>query len=151
MLFSLELSSTETEGEINSFSMGHIILKGKKGNLSSKRTDTTQSMMIFISLSELLYGVRSFISDVGKKNYNFVGTGSSFQFFLFKEKDEIVLRATNGQEVDRLTQLELIKAIWEGTREFTLKYSQFLEEKEIVYKDLHDSIKEFKKQFSLDS
>jgi hypothetical protein len=45
-----ELEEIKILDEIDSFSRGHITLKGKHGIISSKNTKINQSVMIFISL-----------------------------------------------------------------------------------------------------
>uniref|UniRef100_UPI0030DCF6C2 hypothetical protein n=1 Tax=Cyanothece sp. BG0011 TaxID=2082950 RepID=UPI0030DCF6C2 len=67
----IELESNAIE-EIDSFSKGHITIEVNNKIITSKNKTPSQSMMIFISLVELLDGVRLFIVDKNKKQYNFV-------------------------------------------------------------------------------
>ncbi|MBC6433241.1 hypothetical protein FM036_22015 [Nostoc sp. HG1] len=106
--------------------------------------------MIFISLCDLLDGVRLFLISPIKNRYNFVGFGSSFQFFLVKEGSiKLILTSVKNEIIDGITRLELIEDIWKEVKSFMLKYGHSLNEKEIVKNDLTISIEEFKKQFNL--
>lgn len=149
LVFVIELPPGEIE-EINSFSLGHMTFHGENGCLTSKNLIPDQSMMIFLSIVQLLDGTRLFLTDPGKDVYNFVGVDCSFQFFLLKGKDKLILKSIKKEEIDEIKPPEFIKAVWKGIREFMLQYGHYLDNEEIIADDLHSSIREYKKQFNLD-
>jgi len=80
LIFNIEIEQTELEEGIDSYTEGHITIKGRYGIISSKDMRSNQSMMIFISLSELLDGIRIFLINQNQRIYHFVGIGCSFKF-----------------------------------------------------------------------
>jgi hypothetical protein len=68
LVFQIEIDKFEEE--IDSYTRGHITLQGRHKTISSKisKSNTNQSMMIFISLSELLSGIRVLLSIPEKKH-----------------------------------------------------------------------------------
>ncbi|WP_373529820.1 hypothetical protein [Nostoc sp.] len=150
LIFKIELEQIEFEEEIDSYSRGHISVQGKHGIIFSKLSNKNHSMMIFISLCDLLDGVRLFLINPIKNRYHFVGVGSSFQFFLVKKGySNLILTSVKNEIIDEIPRLELIEDIWKEIKSFMLKYDDSLNEKEIVKNDLTISIEEFKKQFNL--
>ncbi|MEH2225174.1 hypothetical protein [Nostoc sp.] len=150
LIFKIELEQIEFEEKIDSYSRGHITVQGKYGIISSKLSNINHSMMIFISLCDLLDGVRLFLINPIKNRYHFVGVDSSFQFLLVKKGySNLMLTSVKNEIIDEIPRLELIEDIWKEIKSFMLKYDHSLNEKEIVKNDLTISIEEFKKQFNL--
>lgn len=150
LTFKIELEQIEFEEKIDSYSRGHITVQGNSGIISSKLSNKNQSMMIFISLCELINSVRILLTSPIKKTYNFVGVGCSFQFFIVKkESDKLILTSVKNEAIDEFTYRELVEEIWREVKLFMLKYGNSLDEKEIVKNDLTYSLEEFKKQFNL--
>jgi hypothetical protein len=152
LVITIKLKSIEPEEKVDSYSRGHIEIQGKYGVISSEKLNKDQSMMIFISIVELLDGIRLFFLNQDNQKYNFVGTDSSFQFFLIKsESDKFRLTDINNKLIDETTQLDIINAVWKEVETFISNYDYFLDEKEIVKNDLTGSINAFKKQFNLNN
>lgn len=150
LTFKIELEQIEFEEKIDSYSRGHITVQGNSGIISSKLSNKNQSMMIFISLCELINSVRILLTSPIKKTYNFVGFGCSFQFFIVKkESNKLILTSAKNEAIDEFTYGELVEEIWREVKLFMLKYGNSLDEKEIVKNDLTYSLEEFKKQFNL--
>ncbi|MBD2451404.1 hypothetical protein H6G76_30635 [Nostoc sp. FACHB-152] len=148
--FKIELEKTELTKKLDSFSRGHITLQGKYGIISSKLSTKNYSMMIFISLCELLDGIRLFLINSIQNTYHFVGVGSSFQFFIVKtESNKLRLTGIENKIIDEITELELIENIWREVKLFISTYGHSLDKNEIVKTDLSISIEAFKKQFNL--
>ncbi len=148
LIFKIELAEFEEE-EIDSYSRGHITIQGNSGIISSKLSKRNQSMMIFISICDLLNSIRVLLASPLKK-YNFVGTGCSFQFFIIKtSSNKLILTSVKNEVIDELTEGELVEEIWREVKLFMLNYGNSLDEKEIVKNDLTLSLEEFKKHFNL--
>ena len=105
-------------------------------------------MMIFISLSELLDGIRIFLTNQNQRIYHFVGVGCSFQFIIVKlTSNQFRLINLKSEIVDEMTRLELIKSVWDEVRKIVLNYDDLLNESEFIKSDLTASIEEFREQF----
>ncbi|MEH2375106.1 hypothetical protein [Nostoc sp.] len=75
LIFKIELEQIEFEEKIDSYSRGHLTVQGRYGIISSKLSNINHSMMVFISLCDLLDGVRLFLINPIKNTYHFVGVG----------------------------------------------------------------------------
>ena len=149
-IFNIEIEKIELKEGIDSYTRGHITIQGEHRVISSKEMRNNQSMMIFVSISELLDGIRVFLINPNKKKYHFVGVGCSFQFFIVKQAlNKFKITNLKSEIIDEVTQFELVEAIWQEVKAFMLKYGDFLNEKEVVKNDLTYSVEEFKKQFNL--
>jgi hypothetical protein len=103
LIFKIELDEFEEE-EIDSYSRGHITIQGNSGIISSKLSKRNQSMMIFISICDLLNSVRVLLTTPRKK-YNFVGAGCSFQFFIVKNSsNNLILTSVKNEVIDEVTE-----------------------------------------------
>jgi hypothetical protein len=67
LIFKIELDEFEEE-ELDMYSRGHITVQGNFGIISSKLLNKNQSMMIFISICDLLNSVRVLLTRPLKKN-----------------------------------------------------------------------------------
>ena len=138
----VEKDPTEKLENIDGFSLGDITISGDSGTLTSKG----KSIMIFISLSMLLDFTASFIID-NEKQYRFEGIDSSFNFYITRENDEIVLTDSEKKIVDRCTIPELISSMWRGINSFYSTYRPLISKEDAGIKDLDESIENFKVQF----
>ena len=149
LVFQIEIDKFEEE--IDSYSRGHITLQGRHKTISSKisKSNTNQSMMIFISLSELLDGICVLLSVPERKTYDFVGVGCSFEFFIVKkDASNLILTTAKNELIDEITSEKFIEIIWQEVNIFMLNYGDLLESGS-VKSDLTNSIEDFKKQFNL--
>ena len=144
--FNIELDPYSIHLGIDGYSLGDISIKGDYGYLSSSRdTGSNQSIMIFISLSNLLDGITSLNNS---KQYIFKGIDSSFDFCIFRNKKGIIVTDKKRRKIAEASKKEFIQTVWESVNKFVSKYRTSLEDGEAVTIDLDNSIKEFKKQFS---
>jgi predicted secreted protein len=145
----LELASIEANDRVDTFSRGYITIRGKYGIATSKEKKPDQSMMLLLSIVQLLDSIRSFIQDSKADKYNYVGVDCSFQFFIERDGDLLSLLNNRKEEIDRVRPIELIEAIWKGVNNFMSCYGQCIDSADLVTDDLYSSIKEFKEQFNL--
>lgn len=107
-VFKIEIDKFEEE--IDSYTRGHITLQGRHKTISSKISNTNQSMMIFISLSELLYGICALLNTPGWEIYDFVGVGWFFEFFLLKKNaTNLILTTAKNELIDEIIHGNLLK------------------------------------------
>ena len=150
LIFHIEIEQDELEEGIDSYTRGHITIKGRYGIISSTSMKSNQSMIIFISISELLDGIRIFLINQSQRIYHFVGVGCSFQFIIVKQRsNQFKLTNLKSEIIDEMTRLELVESFWKEVKSFVLNFSDYLGEDEIVKNDLTVSIEEFKNQFNL--
>jgi len=148
LTFEFEIASENNES-VDALSLGHITVKGRSTNATSKGRTPDQSMMIFLALVELLDGVRRFSKDEKSDLYNFVGTDSSFQIFITRTKAGHLSITCDDQVVDEVAEIELVRAIWSGADAFVARYGHYLHSDDIVTEDLISSLDEFERIFNL--
>lgn len=136
------------EKEIDGFSRGHITINGSRGSCTSKDHKPDQSMMIFLSMTLLLDGVRQFIIDNKSLNYNFVGVGCSFQFYIKKVEANAVVLNCDQQEIDTISVNEFTMALWVAINSMLSKYKGIQTFDEAIFKDLISSIENYKETFN---
>lgn len=82
---SFTLSEPRTENPVG-FELGDITIIGDSGEASSASRTPNQSMMLVLSIVEMLDGVRRFLLVSNAKEYRFVGVDSSFTIVFRKHK-----------------------------------------------------------------
>jgi len=143
----IEFTIVEWKHEINGLSLGHMMIEGKYGTHSSMNKTPDQSMMIFISIFELLDGIRYLVKNPTYKKYDFVGTDCSFRFTIKKKKDKILIIRKKNEIISRTNINEFIKVVFDETQKFVKKYEKFLVADETVGESLYGSIKDFEDSF----
>ena len=149
-MIEFELCNDEAESEIDSYSLGHITLTFKNAKISSKHSNLDQSVMIFIAVADLLDGYRMFVDDKNATEYNFVGCDSSFQFYLTKKPANYLIIKNRKKEI--VTELErqvFVNSLYRASKSFIDRYYRFLDDNEIIKKDLIDALDDFTKKFDL--
>lgn len=148
LIIKIELEQAEIMEEIHSFSMGHMTIEGQGLFISSKCKN--RSMMIFVSISQLLDEIVSFVDSKNQNKYNFVGVDSSFQFYLIKSKKEILVTDVKRRLIHQGSQSEVIASFWEGVKDFLLRYGYLIGTTEIILNDLKNSISRFTCRFNIE-
>ncbi|MEM7717504.1 MAG: hypothetical protein AAF349_28845 [Cyanobacteria bacterium P01_A01_bin.68] len=112
LIFNIEIEQSELKEDIDSYTRKHITIQGKRGIISSQDMKNNQSMMIFISLSELLDGIRLFLINPSQRIYHFVGIRCSFQFIIVKQTfNQFRITNLKSKTLDECNQFELIESI----------------------------------------
>ena len=146
--FLIEIHPYDLENGIDGLSTANITINGEYGSLTSKRDKPPyQDMMIFISITNLLYKIIKLIKNEIKE-YNFVGIDCSFQFYILNKNNTFILTDSKMNTITEATSKELVISIGNGVDSFMSKYRCYLKKNDGVTIDLDNSIKEFKNQFS---
>jgi len=148
LILKFELNADEIGEQIHGLSMGHITIKGQFATVTSKDRSPDQAMMIFISISDLLWDIRKFILNKRNTPVRFVGADSSFSIRLLATNEYTVVFA-NGIQIDRVSQGELVRASFNSVNEFMSAYSSNFDRGgadsgDRVFADLYDALEEFK-------
>ena len=75
------------------FARGHMTVAGDRATTTSADRTPDQSMMLVLSVTELLDGVRRFLSDTRSDRYEFIATDSSFGLVFERGGDGISVRS----------------------------------------------------------
>lgn len=141
--FELEITPCGSEHKINGLNRGDMTISGSQGLATSKGKQPNQSMMIFLSIVELLDGIRRFMLTKDASNYRFVGADCSFQFSATNlEGDRIRLTSDQGI-IDEVQTTEMIKAVWKGVSAFLSLYGASIRPDDPVADDLRSAADSF--------
>jgi hypothetical protein len=137
-----EIDTDDFNG-ISGFDLGDMTLIGELGQCTSKGHTPDQSMMIFLSLPDILDGIRKILSSSGRKQYEFVGIDSSFMVLFTKESDGHVVVNCHKKKISRLTDKEFAISIWKGVQNFLLEKGRLLLKNDFAVEDLSSSVNQF--------
>ena len=140
--FLIELDSEDLKLGIDGYSQGNITINGEYGSISSEYT-----MMIFVSLSLLLYGIKQLASKEIEE-YKFVAVEGGFSFYLTNTDNIWVLTDKKNDIIAESSLSNFVQSIWRGVNEFQCTYKPLIEEVDVGIKDFEESVEDFRTQFS---
>ena len=127
--------------DISPFDLGDIEIIGLDSIISSKEKLPSQSMMLFISICELLDKIRNVLANKRVKYLIFSSVDSSFGLRISREKENIIL--SDGNNEVKASIKELYLSLYASCASFYDEYSYVLENRHHYY-DLKDSLTQFK-------
>ncbi len=118
-----EFSVSLIDDDVHEFDLGDIKVSSDDTVISSSEGNCG-TMMIFISLSELLYGISSLLKNRKKSRFEFVGTDSSFRLlFEYDGKGSVSIFNSDRKRID-VGSSELFDSLGSSVRAFYDKYCQ---------------------------
>jgi hypothetical protein len=131
--------------EIHDYSLGDLEISVDNQVLSS-HGNSRNKMMVFISLVDFFYGIISLITDGTKKEYEFIGADSSFQFLITKSNSELSITSIQEKITMSTTADEMVQAMWQCWKDAE-KYLPDIEHDSAVHQDMINGKKAFIKAF----
>lgn len=123
------------------FDLGHMEIIGRFGRISSWEQERDQSMMIFVAVADLLYGIQTLIEST-QGLYNFVGTDSSFQLNFIMKKGRI-RTSVDRKKVDESDASDVAVAVWRAAQNLVSQELHTLPEDDAARRDLVGAISKF--------
>lgn len=148
MIFKIELCPEENLELVHPLSLGHISICNEDKLLTSKNRTPDQSMMIFLSIPLLLDDISRYFQGERHQIVHFVGTDSSFQFYLQRSKFKVKVFE---QKMRLFIEADLeifLNQVLSGTKSFILTNLHSLDRKSEthgVFNDLEDSLHRYTK------
>ncbi|MGW7296574.1 MULTISPECIES: hypothetical protein [unclassified Streptomyces] len=99
------------------FDLGHMDVRGSEGEASSRDRTPDQAMMIYLSLTLLLDGLRQFLTG-RDRTYESAAVDSSFSLHFARRGDGLVETSHAGEVVDRSTEKELAGSVFRAAEQF---------------------------------
>jgi hypothetical protein len=131
-----------TAGEpASGFELGDLTVVGNRGEATSAGHRPDQGMMIFVSITQLLDGLRVLL-DRGKGAYEFVGVDSSFTLDFTLRRDQLTIKRRRT-DLDIAPMAETIAALWTAASEFAADPANALPEGDAVRNDLTAALAAF--------
>lgn len=127
--------SDEFSAEISALSQGHLIVRGQSGECSSQAVN--RPVMLIPSVTELLAGLRSFLTNMADKQFNFCGIDAFFDLKFVRQKTgNITIYCGSKVAKQHLIAItnsdDLIRSVWAAAQSLQTAYSPYI--------GLHDKI-----------
>ncbi|CAL9525144.1 hypothetical protein [Streptomyces sp. enrichment culture] len=124
------------------FDLGHVRVRGSEGEVSSRERAPDQAMMIHLSVTLLLDGVRSFLAGRDRVCES-AAVDSSFSLKFARSKGGWVETSHAGVLVDRSTEKDLADALFRGADAFARATLPHLPPDDAGREDLEAALAEF--------
>lgn len=146
MTLSLEFELTDTSAaqRVTGLSRGHVTLEGDSGIVTSAGRTPDQSMLVFLSIVDLLDGLQRLLSGPPNGDWEWVGNDSSFSTRFRRRKGRVAVEAM-GDPVGDVPDRELAHAAWHAADRFVREHR--LPPSDIAYDDLRSALEEFHDRF----
>lgn len=142
VMYKITFSLSRIDDELSEFELGNIDIQIDGNVITSKNKTPSQSMMIFIAISDMLDGFRSMIEQK-RKEYLFVGADSSFKI-LFKENKTGVSIVNEGNEY-KISLPEFARELQRESNHFFKEVTSQIDTTKSAISDLSDSLNKFNK------
>ena len=128
---------------LSGFDLGHCSVEGGVHQVSSNDSARDQSMMLFISIVDLLDGVKGMLTDHTTKEFIFAAAGSSF---------ELKFLRTRSNDIDVLHKNTLVgtvpidlmaSALFDAASRFSNQYIQMLPQDDAVKPGFESALIQF--------
>ncbi|MEU6218862.1 hypothetical protein ABZ845_15265 [Streptomyces sp. NPDC047022] len=103
------------QGDASGFDMGDMVVTGEFGRVDSAGHVPDQGMMIYVTVVELLDGLRDFLRG-NARVLSFYGTDTSFNLVVRRNKNGLSIAGDNGI-VARTTTPELVTALLQAAED----------------------------------
>ncbi|TLS46788.1 hypothetical protein FE633_06590 [Streptomyces montanus] len=126
------------------FDLGHVDVSGSEGQASSRDHTPDQAMMIYLSVTLLLDGLRRFLSGRAR-TYASSAVDSSFSLDFRREKRGTISTSHQGSPVDRSSAEDVAAAVFDAAEEFARTHLGELPADDAGRTDLEQSLAEFRR------
>jgi len=131
------------DGSVHEFDMGDMIFNIGGTEFSSKGQVPSQSMMIFIAISDLLYGLSSFLTK-RQSSYEFIGTDSSFRLVFTRIKKGKICIKHASSNYDGIDEIELKNEVLKAAEGFIEQFNGNVQGSGAATCDLKSAIRDFR-------
>lgn len=101
----------------NGFDMGDVRIEGGNGVATSVGHTPDQGMMVYIAVTDLLDGLRRLLTT-RKREFDFIGTDSSFRLVFRRAKADLVNVVYRGITIDQDRLGQVARAALNGACQF---------------------------------
>jgi hypothetical protein len=141
-MYKITFSLAMIDAELSEFELGDIDIQIDGHVITSKNKTPSQSMMIFIAISDMLDGVRAMIEQK-RKEYLFVGADSSFKILFTQNKTGVSI-VNEGNEY-KISLPEFARELQRESNKFFNAVTSQIDTTKGAMSDLSDSLNKFNK------
>lgn len=141
-MLKIEIEFEDPDEELTGFNMGHMTFHGDLGTVTSKNKTPSQAMMIVLSITELLDGLRR-LTLTQSIQYEFIGDDSSFIVYFDKLEDGRISVRSRGQEITRSDEKSILTSVFRDVNAFLGDVLPNLPKDDLGRKSLKYSLPEY--------
>ncbi|MER6269754.1 hypothetical protein ACFY0B_30385 [Streptomyces sp. NPDC001797] len=139
--FEFSVAENETPPP-SGFDLGHVDVRGNRGEASSRDRTPDQAMMIYLSLPLLMDGLRRFLPG-RDRSFTTSAVDSSFSLTFRRGEDGTIKTLHDGTVIDHSPAGDLASAVHTGAKRFARGRLPLLPEDDAGREDLEKSLNEF--------
>lgn len=139
----IEVHAELDDDEVTGLSTGHLTFTSNSQIFSSKGKKPSQEMMIFLSVIEMLDGLRNFLFSDAEK-YEFVGVDSSFTLGFEKVGVRNIRIFQKNKELDILNIDEFVFSVYSPVKIFLDEALEKMPSDDMAYEDIVGSLEGFR-------
>jgi hypothetical protein len=136
-----ELVGDVEPGPVSGLSRGHVTITGPLGSVTSAGRQPDQSMLVYISIVDLLDGLRVLLRPGGGRHWEWVGNDSSFVVDFDRHDNRVSIRAMD-KGLGEVPEADLIASVWDATTSFLASNRPGRDD--IAAVDLQDAVDDFR-------
>ena len=146
-MFSLRFELDSNKRPISGFDMGHMTVSSCSTTIQSRDVGPRCSMMLFLSLVELLDGLRRLLTS-NLNSYEFIGADSSFALVFQKLSRGRVQISHGGETIAIVQSADLARVVYDASKCFWDSTRTELLDNDPVVGDVDASLDAFRRCFT---
>ena len=140
--------SRSVEGPVNGLSMGYLILSGNQNIFDTRNQPNDQSVMIYVTISDLLDSFRLFFRSGKRSEWKVVGTDSSVELVFKSDGRKSMTAACCKVLIDIQSPQQMASELLQSINTFYDNPTHKLRSSDLVYNDLTTSLDDFEKWYN---
>ncbi len=144
-MFNLQFSINVDSEIISGFDLGNISLSYNGITVSSSGKVPDQSLMVFITIVDMLHGINNLITNKHLKEFNLVCADSSFSILFKKLKNNEYQIVMDGKIICSITEEGLAREIYDSCYQTYIQYKGKMLDNDPMLEDIEEAIVSFRK------
>jgi hypothetical protein len=135
-----ELTDQNAGPRVSGLSRGHATLQGPDGRVTSAGRTPDQSMLVYLSLVDLLDGIGDLLAAPSRREWQWVGNDSSFVVDFRRGNGGVLVNAM-GKPLGTVDEAALVEAVWDAANGLLAEHRPA--PSDLVADDLDSALDEF--------
>lgn len=139
-----ELTDRAAGRRVSGLSRGNVTMEGSGGLVTSAGRSPDQSMLVYLSLVDLLDGIGDLLSAPSGREWQWVGNDSSFVVHFRRARDKVRIEAM-GEPLGEVDEAQLARAVFDAATGLLAKHRP--PPSDLIAEDLESALEEFSDRF----